>query len=482
MSTVFWTIARQRVGLLVCAGLLSTVPGRAQEPLPRGELVSRVVVEGDTAQTYALYLPGEYHDGRTWPLLILMDARGRALVPLPLVAAVADRLGFLVVSSYNTVSDGPVEPNVEALNALLRDVPSRWAVDPERVYLAGFSGTARFAWEAAERLPGNVPGVVGVGAGPLVNDPQRMVLLTLQGVPFDYFGAVGNLDFNFHEVLALESRLDDRSIPNRFEVFDGPHAWPPEEVMDRAVTWLELRAVIRGLAERPSSWIDSVYAAWYEKASELESAGRAHDAWRAYRSLARDFEDLTATDSARARAAALDRSSEVRRVREVLERSERRLVGWDEHYREVSRALRDGADLALHELLERLEVPAFQQGAASTEDAEEARSYQRILELAFARTSFYEPRQYLAEGDPERALLMAEVAATIKPEDPGTCLILAGLHAHLGRSDEALEWVGCYARSPTASAAVLESDPLLTPLRADRRFRGILARLGGSGL
>ena len=107
-------------------------------------------------------------------------------------------------------------------------------------------------------------------------------------------------------------------------------------------------------------------------------------------------------------------------------------------------------------MLERLDVPELLHGAASARDAEDARSYQRILELLFARTSFYEPRQYLKEGD----------------------LVLAGLHAQLDELDEAMEWLECYAGSPGASAAVLESDTLLAPLGDQPGFRRVLERLG----
>jgi len=477
--TRVWAVVGRTLLALTGASLLGPGPAEAQGPFPHGEIVPRVSAQADSAQAYALYVPRDYDASRTWPLVILMDPRGRAQIPLRLVAAAAERLGFLVVSSYNTRSDGPAEPNVTALNALLQDVPRRWSVNGERVYLMGFSGTARFAWEAAERLPDNVPGIVGVGAGPVVNDPRRVLLMTLQGLPFDYFGSVGNLDFNFHEVLALETRLEARSIPHRFEIFDGPHAWPPAQVMDRALTWLELRAVARGLAQRPQTWTDSVFVAWHGEARRLEADGQLHAAWRAYRSLVRDFRGVADTDAAEARLAALEGSAQVRRTRAALEQSERRLASWDERYREVSQGLREGELPTLDQLLDRLDVGELLEGASSEEDADEVRSYQRILELLFVRTSFYEPRAYRAAGDLERAILMAQVAEAVKPKHPQACLTLAELYAQLARFDEAVTWIERYAESPTASAATLRSDSLLAPIRGHPGFRAVLERLAG---
>ena len=36
---------------------------------------------------------------------------GRALVPMQRFQPAAERLGYIVMSSYNTLSDGPAEPN-----------------------------------------------------------------------------------------------------------------------------------------------------------------------------------------------------------------------------------------------------------------------------------------------------------------------------------------------------------------------------------
>ena len=76
-----------------------------------------------------------------------MDPRGRALVPLSLFKDAAERLGYILLSSYNTVSDGAAEPNVRALDAMLQEAQEHFAVDERRIYLAGFSGTARMSWQ-----------------------------------------------------------------------------------------------------------------------------------------------------------------------------------------------------------------------------------------------------------------------------------------------------------------------------------------------
>ena len=80
------------------------------EPFPTGVVVEHVACGTDPTQTYALYLPSSYTTERQWPALILMDPRGRALAPIDLFREAAERRGYILMSSYDTSSDGPWEP------------------------------------------------------------------------------------------------------------------------------------------------------------------------------------------------------------------------------------------------------------------------------------------------------------------------------------------------------------------------------------
>src|SRR5690349_2382953 len=90
-----------------------------------GGVTDTVHAASDPTQTYALFLPSRYNATRRWPLLILMDPRGRALLPLKLFQAAAERYGYIVMSSYQTQSDGPIEPNDTAVNAILTDAQAK---------------------------------------------------------------------------------------------------------------------------------------------------------------------------------------------------------------------------------------------------------------------------------------------------------------------------------------------------------------------
>ena len=84
-----------------------------------GRVEERVASATDTTQQFALYLPPGYTAARRWPILFVLDPRGRAVLALHLFEEAAAQLGWIVMSSYNTLSDGPPEPNVAAVNAML---------------------------------------------------------------------------------------------------------------------------------------------------------------------------------------------------------------------------------------------------------------------------------------------------------------------------------------------------------------------------
>ena len=90
---------------------MDTATHHIDATLPAGRVIQRITARTDTAQRYALYLPSSFTRERQWPILFLLDPRGRALVPLQRFQPVAERLGYIAISSYNTLSDGPADPN-----------------------------------------------------------------------------------------------------------------------------------------------------------------------------------------------------------------------------------------------------------------------------------------------------------------------------------------------------------------------------------
>src|SRR6266566_6241661 len=269
-----------RITLILIAGGCALPCARpCAGQVPAGRLEERVTSPTDTSQTFALYLPPGYTTERRWPVLFVLDPRGRALLGLKLFQAAAARLGWVVLSSYNTLSDGPPEPNVDAVNAMLAWAQTHPALDPTRLYLAGFSGTARAALGFAVALRGHVAGVIAVGGalGFALGGPETAFA---SDSTFAVFGSAGTRDFNYEEVLALGDRFQKTRVPYRVVTFEGPHSWPPPDVCGDALDWLELRAMLGGRRAMDSGWVRARLAGELARAAELERLGRWADAVR----------------------------------------------------------------------------------------------------------------------------------------------------------------------------------------------------------
>jgi dienelactone hydrolase len=387
--------------------------GAQDAPARTGRLDTLVTATEDTTQHYALYLPSAYDVKQRWPVLFVLDPRGRALEALELFRAGAERTGMIVMSSYDSRSDvSDTQVNTRAINAMLGSAQDRLSIDPHRLYLAGLSGTARAAIAFALELRGTVAGVIGAGAGSGA-EADGLATAAAGDSTFAYFAAAGTDDFNNEEVRALADRLDAARVPNRLAVFDGSHAWPPASVCGEALDWLALRAMRAGLAPRDSAWIAARLDAELTRARDMEARGRWEEASRSYSAIARDYAPSPRADAATRDAAAIEAREPMRRLRarmfEIAERESQRDLGvqatllW---YRIQKDASPTG------ELAERLQLPALRR-EATTGDSLEAPSARRQLARIGALVSFYEPRAFLARGSFDKAMHMLEVAASL---------------------------------------------------------------------
>ena len=208
-------------------------------PAP-GEVSDSVDCVARANQSYALYLPRGYTTERRWPVLYLLDPRGRGRHALDIYRAAAEKHGYILVSSNNSRSDSPAQLNYEAAQALLDDTFRRLSVDPTRIYVGGMSGTARAACDIATHVDGGVSGAILVGAA--CSDDVRLDHLS----PLDVVAVVGREDFNYVEVQEFTDKLIEGDVSHRLIVHDGSHAWHDQAIAEDVVAWLELRAIARG--------------------------------------------------------------------------------------------------------------------------------------------------------------------------------------------------------------------------------------------
>ncbi len=404
--------------VLACLSCLLSTP--ADSIRFGGRFFPRIGSAADSGQAYSLLLPLDYSPARRHPLLIILDPRGRALVPLARFGPPAVGRGFVVMSSYNSASDGPVEPNVAAVNAMLGDAWRALRIDTTRVYLVGFSGTARFAWPAAMELRNVVRGIIQVGAGP--NPPIEGWLAPFATDPsFAVFSAAGITDFNHDEVVDFDRRLNDTKIAHRTVVFSGAHEWVPPAVAAEAVEWLDLRdRVQRGLVA------DSVSERFRtERLVELDSiraAGDTGEVVRRFTSLARDFQ----RDQVMMNYASQPAMVALLRRGPSFSAAERRRFEQERAWMiETSRTLGSLAKIRPESTADGLEVTlgvaGLKQRAKTDASGVDRAAAERRLAWLFANTMFYGPRTYRANQEWQPILTLLDVAHRIQTLPPDAC-------------------------------------------------------------
>jgi predicted esterase len=125
-------------------------------------------------------------------------------------------------------------------------------------------------------------------------------------------------------------------------------------------------------------------------------------------------------------------------------------------------------------------VHAYARDAAKSSNAADRRLARQILNsayIAFAENA----RQMMAKHDYTAAAKAWEVDVVVRPENGQTWYSLAVAQAGAGNKRRALEALEKAAANGFRDAARIEHEPLLAPVRGDRRYQAILESINQSG-
>jgi dienelactone hydrolase len=434
----------------------------------KGEIIDRVVCLSDPAQSYALYLPAGYTPERKWPIIYGFDPGARGRLPVERFKAAAEKYGFIVAGSNNS-RNGPDVPVLDIVKSFIEDAGSRLSIDEKRIYLTGFSGGARVACAVGFKYKGLIAGVIACGGG----FPRQIT--PSAATPFALFAVAGTEDFNLPEVKRLGRALAGAGVPNRTEVFEGGHTWPPESVCAEAVEWMELRAMISGRREKSPSLIDELFKKQLSKAESVEP----YLAYEGNRRLAEDFKGLKDVSEFERKAAGLKDSKEVRQYlkqeREQEEKQDRR----SRDLFALKAAMRDPeSEHAASDLKRAIaDLRSKSQVKESSPDRSLAR---RLLDLLFI-SSYEESRAHLHTKNYEQAASSLRVAAEIRPENWRVHYELACAYALGGAKKKAIDSLKKAVEKGLSDAAELDRNPQLDSIREEAEYRKLVEGLKKSG-
>jgi predicted esterase len=435
---------------------------------PTGTLVEAVATTADPTQTYTLYLPAGYPGDRRWPLLLVLDPRGRARLAAELFCPAAEQFGWIVVSSADTRSDGPMEPNLKALRALWAEAHSRFASDPRRIYIAGFSGGAHLGWMLAESTR-RLAGVIASG-GRVIDEVERGTAV------FASFGAAGDVDFNHRGTREVDRLLAARGGPHRLEFFSGGHQWMPESLASHAVAWMELVAMRQGLRPADPELVEQLYIEDSAAAATLERSGDALAAMRRWDSVARTFAGLRDTTEARRRADELGAGKPVA----AALRAEQRCDEFEDErlaavFGELARIAAPGRPPTVGRVTSGIGIASLHRRASESGCA--GLAARRVLETTATQAGFYVTRDLFAAERWDAAVVALEVAIEAKPENSPLWYNLACARARSGQPVKALEALQRAVDAGYRDLAHLEADPDLEAIRGEPGYRTLVESL-----
>jgi pimeloyl-ACP methyl ester carboxylesterase len=175
----------------------------------------------DSLNTYHFIRPKRYKG--SLPLLIILDPGGNGLGAVKKAQPAVLQVPCLVVGSDQVRNY--FHDYIRSIDMLIREFSGKYSVS--KVYIAGFSGGARMAFEYARLRP--VEGVLMCGAGPSVNSPLEL--------PCPVYMISGTTDFNFSETYYNPLK---RSGASKLvaDYFRGGHEWPPPGMLKEGLIFL----------------------------------------------------------------------------------------------------------------------------------------------------------------------------------------------------------------------------------------------------
>lgn len=216
---------------------LLSLPLSAQDFVAKkGVVIDDLKVSDTLQETYSLYLPTQFQNERSWPVLFIFDGEGRGKSAAHLFRTAAEEQGYILVSSNDINRQNSLEKNALTASRLLQHVTTKLPVDFQQISTAGSLSGAK----AATSIPlifDNIHGVIAVGDHWLNFD------LLDQKKNFAFIGIVGDEQFSASGMNHTAKALSRLKFPSQLYTYDGNEQWPTPEIINSAVGSLTLDAM-----------------------------------------------------------------------------------------------------------------------------------------------------------------------------------------------------------------------------------------------
>jgi len=235
----------------------------AQEiSLRKGAVTDNLSVNDSLSETYAIYLPSNYSNEKSWPVFFVFDPEGRGKSVVQLFRQPGEEQGYIIVASNNIKTNDSLLNNLRVGTRLMCRVFDLFSVDRNRIYSAGLAEGAEVA-SAIPTVYKNIQGVIAVG------DIWINADLLKKDQNFSVLGLVGNRDFRLYKMEENFQILSKTGNKASLYKFDDTHQWPGPNIISRALGDFSLQAMSKGLIARDPNLVESLYLEELETAEVL---------------------------------------------------------------------------------------------------------------------------------------------------------------------------------------------------------------------
>lgn len=241
----------------------TSTPTASSLPPAAGTLTTFQLDDAGTSRRYDVYVPPAGPATEPSPVVVVLPGSNvtpEAMRELTAFDLLADTEGFLVVyvdarseGLDNRLCCGGTDRDVDFVRAVLAEVGTTMAIDPDRVYATGFSAGAAMSYKLAVRAPDLFAAVAPVSGGfypdPRVASPENTVPASAPSV----IAFAGGVDPDYDDILGglalwrrgagceadVETTVDgtadigrtaaecaDGSAVELYSLPDMGHAWP----------------------------------------------------------------------------------------------------------------------------------------------------------------------------------------------------------------------------------------------------------------
>ena len=309
--------------------IISLGQTRSQETrIAKGTVVDTLKVEDSLSESFSVYIPQDFKNGETWPVLVIFDPEGRGKLAAQLFRSIAEEQGYIIAASNEVLNRFSLQSNLPKASRLINRLLISMPINPNMVYVGGLGEGAQLA-SASPLIYKEVKGVLAVG------DAWASIELTDKLKPFVFSAVAGDEDARLFNLKAIVEFYNQKKFPVEINYFEGKNTeWPDPFVLNNAVSAFTLDAINKGLRDKNQALVQRLFNTELEYTEMLRRQRNYNQAYEKLEQLENKYSLFNVnSDELQERMKSLKRNKAYRQQRRDFRRAENLETEKQEEYR-----------------------------------------------------------------------------------------------------------------------------------------------------